>query len=158
MSKKLLAFNLGIPIAEIGTDGQYNVKDYLLYSNGLGSEDLNSFSVCIRFNVEFLRPIITTLISYSTFISDNTFAAWLSFKDGKLDIIFCKYWGVSGIKTVCSENKIKYISLHNHWHHFCWLFHTDGIDSEEIKLSTKLFFDGNEVNQGDVHFVNSFLE
>ena len=83
MSKKLLAFNLGIPIAEIGTDGQYNVKDYLLYSNDLGSEDLNSFSVCIRFNVEFLRPSVTTLISYSTFISDNTFAAWLSFKDGK---------------------------------------------------------------------------
>ena len=147
---------LGIPIAEISTDGQYNAKDYLQYSNGLGSKDLNSFSICIRFNVEFLRPRVTSLISYSTFISDNTIASWLWFLDGKLSILFCTYWGASGVKTVCSEKTFKDISLHNHWHHFCWIFHADGIDSEKIKISTKLFFDGTEVNQGDVHIVNLF--
>ena len=151
--KKVLCFQLGIPIAKMGTDGQMDVKDYMLYSNGLGSENLNTFSVCGRFNVEFLGPQVTSIFSYSTFISDNTLSMWLDVKDGKLELKICTYWGVSGT-TVCSEKFFKSINLHNHWHHFCWLFNTDGINSEKIKLSTKLFFDGKEVNKGDPHFAN----
>ena len=45
---------------------------------------------------------------------------------------------------------INFINYHNTWHHACWLLNTDGIDSEEIKISTILFFDGKEENRGDV--------
>ena len=154
MSINLLVSKLGIPIAEIGIDRQYNVNENMQYTNGLGSEDLKTFSVCIRFNVAFLRPQLSTLFSYSNFIDDNALSSWFTINNGTLSLNFCKYWGASGITTIYSKKIFKYISIHNHWHHACWLFNTDGIDSEEIKVSTKLFFDGKEVNQGDTPLVS----
>ena len=163
MSIKLLVSKLGIPVAQIGIDGQYNVKENMQYTYGLGSEDLNTFSVCVRFNVEFLRPHLSTIFSYSTFISDNTldFKLKLHNEHDEITLEFCKYKDSGlriGIKHICSEKKFKpitnFINYHNTWHHACWLFNTDGIDSEKIKLTTKLFFDGNEENQGDIPFIN----
>ena len=119
------------------------------YTKGLGSEDINTFSVCVRFNVEYLRPRVSSIFTYSTFIYDNALELRLFHKEGKLNLRFCRYSGASGIEGICSEKIIKSINLHNHWHHTCWLLNTDGIDLEKIKLSTKLFFDGKEVNQGD---------
>ena len=160
MTIKLLVFKLGIQVAEIGIDGQYNVKENMKYPNGLGSEDINTFSICLRFNVEFLRPHVSALFSYTTFISDNTLYIRLKIhdEDDKITFEFCKYKDSalrnSGVKKVCSEKKFKpminFINYHNTWHHACWLLNTDGIDSEEIKISTILFFDGKEENRGDV--------
>ena len=127
------------------------------YTKGLGSEDINTFSVCVRFNVEYLLPRTSSIFTYSTFIYDNALELRLYRKEGKLSLRFCRSLGASGTEEVCNTKIFKSIHLHNDWHHTCWLLSTDGIDSEKIKLSTKLFFDGKEVNQGDALLINSHL-
>ena len=42
------------------------------------------------------------------------------------------------------------IRIHDKWHHICWLFDTDRVNSDQIKVSTKSYLDGKEVYQGDV--------
>ena len=120
----------------------------MIYSSGLGSEDLNTFSICLRFNVEFLRPEFTEILSYSTYIHDNSLSSWLWFQtDNKLIFQFCKYYNYNRF-SICSQFIMKSLKIHDHWHHACWLFNTNQIDSDPIKVSTKLFFNGKEVDQG----------
>ena len=122
----------------------------MLYTFGLGSEDLHTFTMCLRFNVKFLRPEYTQLSSYSTFISDNSLESFLWLESyNKLSLGFCKYWGLDGITVLCSMYAMESVKIHNQWHHACWLVDTQGIDSDEIKVTTKTFFDGKEANPGD---------
>ena len=128
------------------------------FFHGLGSEDLNTLTVCLRFNVEYLRPVYTMIFSYSTFITDNCFESFLWLESAtKLSFSFCKYCCMDGVTSICSEFTMKSVKIHDHWHHACWSFETNEIDSDQIEISTKLFFDGIEVNQGDSPIVNSFL-
>ena len=153
---------LGISVAEIAIDGQYSVNENMGYNNGLGSEDLNTFTVCFRFNVKFLRRL-PHFISYSTFVHANSLTSYLWLQsDNKLTFHICKYIGLSGITAFCSKKLFQSVKIHDQWHHVCWLFDTEEIDFEEIKVSTKLFFDGNEVTKGDaplfrIHFSCSIL-
>ena len=124
------------------------------YSYGLGSEELNTFTMCLRFNVEFLRPELTEILSYSTFISDNSLEAYLIEVNKELSIGFSKYWGLDGITKICSIYPVESVQIHNQWHHVCWLVNTEGIDSDEIKVTTKIFFDGREANKGDALLLN----
>ena len=150
---------LGIPIAKIAIDGLYSEKDYMQYKNGLGSEDLNTFTCCLRFNVEYLRPHDPTILSYSSFIDDNSFLVFFTHESGnKLSFKFCKYLNSNGITKFCSKKIMPSLKIHNNWHHACWLFNTDGEDLDQIKVSTKLFFDGKEVTQGETSFINLFLQ
>ena len=130
----------------------------MIYRNGLGSEDLNTFSICLRFNVKFLRPEYSHIFSYSSFIHDNTLQSSITLQsDSKLYLRFCKYYGLRGITPICSENEFKSVKIHEQWHHVCWLVDTEGIDSNEISVSTKLFFDGKEVDQGKATYF-SYVE
>ena len=156
----MLIYKLGIPVAEIALDGQYNVTENMQFTNGLGSEDINTFTVCFRFNVEFLRPEITQILSYSTFLHDNTLEALIWFNsDNILSISFCKYWGYAskGITKLCSSHYFKSIRIHDHWYHACWLVNTDGVESDQIKIHTKLFYDGKEVDNGDTMLISTFI-
>ena len=129
------------------------------HTTGLGSEDINTFSICLRFNIKFLRPQLTTILSYSTFITDNSLLIYLQLleSNSKLSLNFCKYFGLSGITTVCNLIMMPSIRIHEKWHHICWLFNTENLNSNQIKVSTKLFLDGKQVYQGIVPRVNSYL-
>ena len=120
------------------------------FSYGLGSGVLNTLTICLRFNVEFLRPEYTTIFSYTTFISDNTLGTYLSLQSGsQISISFCKYWG-KGVHKICSKKTImESVKIHDQWHHACWSVNTEGIESDEITVLKKLFFDGKEISQGD---------
>ena len=50
------------------------------FVQGLGSEDINTFTVCLRFNVEYLRPLYPMIFSYSTFVTDNCLESFLWLK------------------------------------------------------------------------------
>ena len=90
MKKFLIFLLLGIHVAEIALDGQYNVKENMQFTMGLGSEDINTFTVCLRFNIEFLRPELTEIFSYSTFIHDNSLESYLWLDShGELSLGFC---------------------------------------------------------------------
>lgn len=142
-------------MVEIAKDGQYSVKESVKYRYGLGSEELNTFTSCFRVAVKFLRPEFTTILSYSSFLHDNTFLAAFNKNYNILNILFCKYHQGSLPKTVCSKKPMKSLRIHDQWHHFCWTFETTGINSDQIKVSTKLFHDGQEVNQGKMLLVRS---
>ena len=94
-------------------DGQYSVKENMQYTNGLGSEDLNTFTLCLRFKVEFLRPEHTTILSYSTFNSDNAFGTYLWLQSGStLNLGFCKYWD-DLVTGHCNYSPLKSIKIPN---------------------------------------------
>ena len=130
------------------------------YKNELGSEDLNTFTICLRFNVKFLRPSVLHFLSYSTFIHANSLLSYLKHQsDDKLSFIICKYLGLRGVTGFCSKKTINSIRIQDQWHHVCWSVNTEGIESAQIKVFTILYFDGNEVKQGDAIqiSVNSFF-
>ena len=52
-------------------DGLHTIDSYLNHTEGIGPNNLTDFSVCLRFNVNYLKPELSTLLSYSTFLSDN---------------------------------------------------------------------------------------
>ena len=129
------------------------------YTQGLGTQDINSFTICFRFNVEFLRPVNTNILAYSTYNSDNALGCYLWLQSGsKLHLGLCKYWGLFGITSVCSSTLLKSVRIHDHWHHVCWSVDINEIDSDQIKIDAKLFFDGEEVKKGDLLSLSSFLE
>ena len=128
------------------------------FFHGLGSEDLNTLTVCLRFNVEYLRPIYTMIFSYSTFITDNCLESFLWLESAtEFSFSFCKYANMNGLTSICSKFTMKSVKIHNQWHHACWSFETNEIDADQIKISTKLFLDGKEVIQGDLLIVDLFL-
>ena len=150
-------YELGITIAEIAIDGQYDINENMQYTHGLGSENLNTFTVCYRFNFEFLRPEYTIILSYSTFKSDNTIGSWLLLEsDGKLKLGFCKYWGLSLAASFCNYVPMSF-KIQNKWHHACWTVKTDSTDTNPVKVTAKIFFDGKESYQGNLTYLNFYI-
>ena len=95
---------LGIHVAEVASDGLYSEKEFVQYTNGLGFENLNTFTCCLRFYVEYLRPDVPTILSYSSFIHDNSLSAFLNHEsDTEHSFKFCKYYNLNGITTFCSK-------------------------------------------------------
>ena len=90
-----------IRVAELAIDGRHTIETYLNHTLGIGPKDLTDFTVCLRFNLNFLKPMVSVLLSYSTFLSDNA----LNFDlyrptSGGLELYVCKYY------------KIKQVGLH----------------------------------------------
>ena len=82
----------GIRVAELAMDGRYTIEPYLNHTLGIGPKNLTDFTLCLRFNVNFLKPFVSDVLSYSTFLSDNA----LNFEifrpsGGGLELSACKY-------------------------------------------------------------------
>ena len=60
-----------IRVAELAMDGHHTIETYLNHTLGIGPKNLTDFTVCLRFNVNFLKPTVNAVLSYSTFLSDN---------------------------------------------------------------------------------------
>ena len=82
---------LGIHVAELSIDGIYTIDSYLNHTEGIGPNDLTDFSLCLRYNINYLRPIINTMVSYSTWWSDNSLLLiFIKKSDGSLMLRGCK--------------------------------------------------------------------
>ena len=86
----LYLIHLGIQVAELAIDGQHTIDSYLNHTEGIGPNNLTDFSFCMRFNVNYLKPEISTLLSYSTFISDNTLFIVLMKESGGSLLLLCR--------------------------------------------------------------------
>ena len=81
-----------IRVAELAMDGRHTIETYLNHTLGIGPKNLIDFTVCLRFNVNFLKPTVNAVLSYSTFLSDNA----LNFdlyrpSSGGLELLVSKY-------------------------------------------------------------------
>ena len=63
-------------------DGRHTIDSYLNHTEGIGPNNLTDFSVCLRFNVNYLKPEVSPLLSYSTYLSDNTLIIFLLRESG----------------------------------------------------------------------------
>ena len=81
-----------IRVAELAMDGRHTIEPFLNHTLGIGPKNLTDFTLCLRFNVNFLKPMVSVVLSYSTFLSDNA----LNFElytpsSGGLELFACKY-------------------------------------------------------------------
>ena len=82
---------LGIHVAELSIDGIYTIDSYLNHTEGIGPKNLTDFSLCLRYNIYHLRPIINAMVSYSTWTSDNSLLLiFIKKSDGSLMLRGCK--------------------------------------------------------------------
>ena len=82
----------GIPVAEMEMDGQNTIDSYLNHTEGIGQSNLTDFTICLRFNVNYLKPSYSSMLSYSTYLSDNALEIGLRQRPGGVIILYyCKY-------------------------------------------------------------------
>ena len=81
-------------------DGKYSIEPFLNYTQGIGSNNLDDFTICLRFYVNYLKPLDTYPLSYTTFLEDNSLTMRLSItttnsakseESKKLTLVICKY-------------------------------------------------------------------
>ena len=104
--KKFFFFDFltGIPVAEFSMNGRYYIDpdteevqfEYLNHTLGIGSQNLTDFTVCLRFNVNYLKSITSFPLSYTSSLSDNSLTVRFriikdDFGSYKLNLKVCKY-------------------------------------------------------------------
>ena len=143
-------------MAELAMDGKYSINTYLNHTLGIGPKNLSDFTVCLRFNVNYLKTWTSALLSYSTFFSSNSLNIEIVQESGKsgktLHIFMCKY----NIKQGCGRFKMNNMRIHNEWHHVCMALKTDDFDMDKFQVTRKFYFDGKEVNKGNVFLIFKF--
>ena len=82
---------LGIQIAEFSMHGRHNIDSFLNHTAVIGPKNLTDFTLCLRFNINFLKPIYNALVSYSTFLEDNAINFEVKEDSGQLLLYICKY-------------------------------------------------------------------
>ena len=88
---QLFIFILGIQIAEFSMHGRHNIDSFLNHTEGIGPKNLTDFTICLRFNINFLKPSYNALVSYSTFLEDNSITYEVQTESDKLLLYMCKY-------------------------------------------------------------------
>ena len=87
-------------------DGQHTIDSYLNNTEGIGPNNLTDFSICLRFNLNYLKPISNSILSYSTFYDANALNVEIVKKSGELLLIYiCKYIKKNQVSLI---SKIKY--------------------------------------------------
>ena len=82
----------GIHVAQFAMDGFHNLDSVLKHKDGIGPNNLTDFTLCLRFNINFLKPTTSSLLSYSTFLEDNALNVELLKQSGGYLLFYvCKY-------------------------------------------------------------------
>ena len=149
-----LFLNIGIRVAEFSMDGKYSIEPFLNYTQGIGSNNLDDFTICLRFYVNYLKPLDTYPLSYTTFLEDNSLTMRLSItttdsekteESKKLTLVICKYVELQQGCGIYQQNHLK---IHQEWHHVCFTLSTARLNSSTILSETKLYYDGKMVHLG----------
>ena len=87
-------------------DGVYTKEPHLNHTLGIGSENITDLTLCLRFNVNFLKGITSYLISYSNIITDNSLVFEIQYgksTTSKLFINTCKYGYITKGTGLCTN-------------------------------------------------------
>ena len=137
-------------MAELNLDDPYTVEDYLYNTKAIGLKNLTDFTVCLRFNVNYLKPILSTMLSYATFYSDNSLIADLTITPNeRLQLTFGSIlYGELKVHRIEILPETSNLKIHNEWHHTCFSTKTEELDSETIQITSKIYYDGTELTWG----------
>ena len=78
-------------MAELALDGRYTTETYINHTLGIGPNNLDDFTLCLRFFVYFLKSANSGLLSYSTSFDDNSLNVELVKSAQTLLLFICKY-------------------------------------------------------------------
>ena len=135
-------------------DGKYSIEPFLNYTQGIGSNNLDDFTICLRFYVNYLKPLDTYPLSYTTFLEDNSLTMQISItttdsakteESKKLTLVICKYVELQQGCGIYQQNHLK---IHQEWHHVCFTLSTARLNSSTVLSETKLYHDGKMVHLG----------
>ena len=74
----MTSYTQGIKVAEFQMDGKFSDKTYLNYTGNLGpNNNLTKFTLCQRFNMNYIRGPTTCIFSYASDINDNAIITFL---------------------------------------------------------------------------------
>ena len=99
-------------------DGSYNLDSVLKHKDGIGPNNLTDFTLCLRFNLNYLQHKYVGLFSYATYLDEDTLTVGFDIKPNSLHLCAWKYWTVlkQGVKCKKMDN----FRVLNEWHHICW--------------------------------------
>ena len=73
-------------------DGRYTVDTYLNHTEGIGTDNLTDFTLCLRFYINNLKPVQTSLLSYSNYLNDNALYVEIRKTSERIYFLFiCNY-------------------------------------------------------------------
>ena len=125
-------------------DGIFTEKTFLEHTDGIGPKDLTNFTLCMRFNINFLRGPFTHPFSYASNADDNAIIVWFEKKTNNLlapiELATCKYPYVSNREAECNFYPIG-LKPHHQWHHFCFILTSHEFDHGNMESDMSLIFD-----------------
>ena len=114
---------------------------------GIGSKDLNEFTICQRFYLGYLRPQHTFSLSYANHFTDNAIDFCFSFndKDG-LAFDMCKYRYSTNPECV----GIDLDQIHQEWNHVCFAYKAVQLNSITMEAQMKSYHNGKFIQEGKI--------
>ena len=133
-------------MAEFQMDGLFTEETYLNHSIGIGQNNLTEFTVCLRFNLNYLRGFYTTFLHYSSWFDDNSLVidvTWFHGKHGPLRLNIGKYYFKIGKENLFYD--FDSLNIHQQWFHLCY---TNKQDWNTYQVETNLYLNGEWVKNG----------
>ena len=128
-------------------NGLFSTDPYMNHTKGIGKKDLNEFTLCQRFNVNFFRGISSYPLSYANIHSDNAVNIQIERnRKKKISFYISKYRYKYGIEVL--KYDLKYLKIHQEWHHICTTFEYNRVNSNLMQSTITLFHNGKKVAKG----------
>ena len=135
-------------MAEFAMDGRYNIDYFLKHEGGIGPKNLTDFTLCVRFNINYLRPY--GLFSYATFLDDDSLAMGFRIRAKSLYLCVWKYFWRKYSQNGEKCKKMENFKVQNEWHHVCLSYKTEIFSSDVVNITSKLYYNGKLVEGGKV--------
>ena len=59
-------------MVELSKDGIYSSEPHINHTLGIGPNNLTDVTLCHRFRVSYLKPVVSYMVSYASLTADNT--------------------------------------------------------------------------------------
>ena len=162
-------------MVELSKDGIYSSEPHINHTLGIGPNNLTDVTLCHRFRVSYLKPVVSYMVSYASSSADNTLTTNFEFdrasrgsarKEVKirvrlvllcsfflvihshLALQICKYGFLDPEYADCAPYVLKNVKVHLEWHHICGIFEANQMNSNMVETKMTMYFDGKLVFKG----------
>ena len=127
---------------EFQSDGLYSDETFMNRTN-IGESPLKDFTLCLRFNVNYLRTPLTNILSYTTQESPDSIYVRIIRVD-KNNIRTPYELKVCRFEKDCNSYVLG-MKIQQTWRHICYVFGTQETGMT-MELTTQLYLDGKKVD------------